>query len=108
MIEYEIVKNKKLASCLVNEATCRKRFGAEIANSLIRLIGQLSKILDMRELYGLPGRFHRLRHLPLDNVYSITLKHPFRCIMRLDVASSTITIEEVCDYHGHYEKLFRK
>ena len=104
----KIVKNRKLASSLVNEATCRKRFGTEVANSLFRLIGQLSKIIDMRELYRLPGRFHQLRHLPVDHVYSITLKHPFRCIMRLDMAASTITLEDVCDYHGHYEKLFRR
>lgn len=104
----KIEKNKKLASSLVNEATCRKRFGREIAKSLFRLISQLSKIIDIRQLYMLPGRFHRLRHLPVDNVYSITLKHPFRCIMRLDMAASTITIDEVCDYHGHYEKLYRK
>lgn len=103
-----IEKNKKIASNLVNEATCRKKYGSEIANSLFRLIGQLSKVIDIRELYRLPGRFHPLRHLPVANVYSITLKHPFRCIMRLDVAASTITIEDVCDYHGHYEKLFRR
>ena len=104
----KIEKNKKLASSLANEATCRKRFGREIASSLFRLIGQLNKIIDMRELYKLPGRFHRLRHLPIGNIYAVTLKHPFRCIMRVDVAASTITLEEVCDYHGHYEKLFRK
>lgn len=104
----KIEKNKKLASCLINEATCKKEFGKEIANALFRLIRELRKIVDTRQLSNLPGRFHRLRHLPVDNIYAVTLKHPFRCIMRLDVVASTITLEDVCDYHGHYEKLFRK
>ena len=104
----KIIKNKKLTGCLENEATCRKKLGKEIADSLFRLMSQLRKIVDVRQLFELPGNFHRLRHLPIDNVYAVTLKHPFRCVMRLDVASSTITIEKVCDYHGHYEKLFRK
>lgn len=100
--------NKKLESSLVNEATCRQRFGKAIAKSLFRLISLLGRVMDIRQLYCLPGHFHRLGHLPMGNIYSITLRHPFRCIMRVDVAASTITLEDVCDYHGHYEKLFRK
>lgn len=104
----KIEKNKKLSGCLVSEATCRKRFGKEIAASLFKLIKQLGEIINLKQLSGLPGRFHRLKYLPVDNIYAITLKHPFRCIMRLDIAASTITIEDICDYHGHYGKLFRK
>ena len=104
----KIETNKKLARCIDDEATCRKMFGKEITSSLFRLIRLLSKIMNTRQLYNLPGRFHRLSHLPIDNIYAVTLKHPFRCIMRLDIATSTITLEQVCDYHGHYEKLYRK
>ncbi len=104
----KIKKNKKLANILIDEAVCKKRYGEEIANALLRLIGKLAEIVDARQLFNLPGRFHRLRYLPADNIYAVTLKHPFRCVMRLDVATSTITLEDVCDYHGHYQKLFRK
>ena len=103
-----IVNSKKLAGCLVNEATCRKKLGKEIADSLFKLMNRLRKIVDVRQLFELPGNFHRLRHLPIDNVYAVTLKHPFRCIMRLDTTTSTVTIEQVCDYHGRFEKLYRK
>lgn len=103
-----IAKNKKLANCLTNPAACKKKYGKEIASSLFKLIEQLSKVVDVRQLSELPGCFHRLSHLPVDNVYAVTLRHPFRCIMSLDVATSTITLEQVCDYHGHYEKLYRK
>lgn len=103
-----ILKNKKLTRCLANEATCRKKYGKEITTSLFKLIEQLSKVVDVRQLFELPGCFHRLSHLPVDNVYAVTLRHPFRCIMSLDAATSTITLEQVCDYHGHYEKFYRK
>lgn len=98
----------KLSSCLVSEATCRKRFGKEITASLFRLIRLLSEVVDIRQLFSIPGHFHRLKHLPEDNVYAITLKHPFRCVMKLDIAASTITLEDICDYHGHSGKMFRK
>ncbi len=104
----KIKKAKKLASNLMDEAACKKRYGEEIANALLRLIGKLTEIVDARQLFDLPGRFHRLRYLPADNIYAVTLKHPFRCVMRLDVATSTIILEDVCDYHGRYQKLFRK
>ena len=104
----KIKKNKKLSGCLVSEATCRKRFGKEIAASLFKLIKQLGKIVNMKQLFELPGHFHRLNYLPVGGIYAVTLKHPFRCIMRLDIAASTITIEDICDYQGHYGKLFRK
>lgn len=98
----------KLSSCLVSEATCRKRFGKEIAASLFRLIRLLSEVVDIRQLFSIPGHFHRLKHLPEDNIYAVTLKHPFRCVMRIDVATSTIILEDICDYHGHSGKMFRK
>lgn len=104
----KIVNAKKLSSCLVSEAACRKRFGKEIAASLFRLIRLLSEVIDIRQLFCLPGHFHRLKHLPEDNIYAVKLKHPFSCVMRLDNAASTITLEDICDYHGHIEKLFRK
>ena len=59
-----IVNSKKLAGCLVNEATCRKKLGKEIADSLFKLMNRLRKIVDVRQLFELPGNFHRLRHLP--------------------------------------------
>ena len=98
----------KLSSCLVSEATCRKRFGKEIAASFFRLIRLLSEVIDIRQLFCLLGHFHRLKHLPEDNIYAVTLKHPFRCVMRIDVAASTIILEDICDYHGHSGKMFRK
>ncbi len=101
-----IVKNKKLASCLTNEATCQKKYGKEITSSLFKLIEQLSKVADVRQLFELPGCFHKLSRLHVDNLYSVTLRHPFRCIMSLDAATSTITLEQVCDYHVHYEKFY--
>ena len=67
----------KLSSCLVSEATCRKRFGKEITASLFRLIRLLSEVVDIRQLFSIPGHFHRLKHLPEDNIYAVTLKHPF-------------------------------
>lgn len=72
----KIANSKKLAGCLVNEATCRKKLGKEIADSLFKLMNQLRKIVDVKQLFELPGNFHRLRHLPIDNVYAVTLKHP--------------------------------
>ena len=98
----------KLTSCLFSEATCRKRFGKEITASLFRLIRLLSEVVDIRQLFSIPGHFHRLKHLPEDNIYAVTLKHPFRCVMRIDVAASTIILEDICDYHGHSGKMFRK
>lgn len=98
----------KLSSCLVSEATCRKRFGKEITASLFRLIRLLSEVVDIRQLFSIPGHFHRLKHLPEDNIYAVTLKHPFRCVMRIDVTASTIILEDICDYHGHSGKMFRK
>lgn len=53
-----IVNSKKLAGCLVNEATCRKKLGKEIADSLFKLMNQLRKIVDVRQLFELPGNFH--------------------------------------------------
>lgn len=98
----------KLSSSLVSEATCRKRFGKEITASLFRLIRLLSEVVDIRQLFSIPGHFHRLKHLPEDNIYAVTLKHPFRCVMRIDVTASTIILEDICDYHGHSGKMFRK
>lgn len=104
----KVVKSRKIARSLQNVNSCKRVYGKEIAMSIFELIHQLEMIFDYRQLWQLPGNFHRLSHLPFSNLFSITLKHPFRCIMRLDVAASTITLEKVCDYHGHYEKLFRK
>ena len=46
----KIANSKKLAGCLVNEATCRKKLGKEIADSLFKLMNQLRKIVDVRQL----------------------------------------------------------
>ena len=43
----KIANSKKLAGCLENEATCRKKLGKEIADSLFKLMNQLRKIVDV-------------------------------------------------------------
>ena len=55
----KIANSKKLAGCLVNEATCRKKLGKEIADSLFKLMNQLRKIVDVRQLFELPGNWRR-------------------------------------------------
>ena len=104
----KIANSKKLEGCIENEATCRKKLGKEIADSLFKLMNRLRNIVDVRQLFELPGNFHRLRHLPIDNVYAVTLKHPLRCIVRLYITTSIFTIERGGDYHGRFEKLYRK
>ncbi len=47
----KIKKAKKLASILMNEAACKKRYGEEIANALLRLIGKLTEIVAQFNFY---------------------------------------------------------
>lgn len=103
-----LVKSKKLAYSLQSKALCQRQFGKNMATSIFLLIKQLEDVEDFRQLWLLPGNFHKLRHLPKDDMFSITLRQPYRCVMHVDIASSTITLEDICDYHGVYQKLFRK
>lgn len=103
-IEY----NKKLARCLQSVDTCQKKYGAQITKLLFRLINELKCVKNFKQLWTLQGNFHSLKYLPFEHIYSITLKHPYRCVMSLNIKANTITLVEVLDYHGKIEKLLRQ
>lgn len=103
----KIELNKKIARNLRSWEVCKRRYGKEIAKLLYDLIGQIRKASNFQQLRSLRGNFHRLLHLPVEHIYSVTLKQPYRCVMRVDIPTSTVTLEQIVDYHGKFEKLYR-
>lgn len=99
--------NKKIARNFRNWETCKRRYGKEIATLMYDLIKQIGRASNFQQLRMLRGNFHRLAHLPVEHIYSVTLKQPYRCVMRVDIPSSTVTLEQIVDYHGKFEKLYR-
>lgn len=77
------------------------------SSSLKRRYGQMSKKVeimfeyfksaDYTQLMSLPGNPHPIKYAGQD-VYAITVKHPFRCVFKID--GQTLTILGVVDYHG--------
>lgn len=103
----KILYNKKLARSLQSMETCKKKYGKDIALLIHKLIQQLKQVTNFQQLRKLKGHFHRLGHLPIENIYAVTLRQPYRCLLYIDKASCTVTIDQIVDYHGKIEKLYK-
>ena len=76
----------------------QRKYGG-LAKKLSVLVGNLLNC-DRLGVMSLPGRPHPLKYWG-DSVYSITLKHPFRCVFRISDCQECVTILDVVDYHHH-------
>ncbi len=102
-----IIYNKKLARSLQSMEACKKKYGKDIAILIHKLIQKLKQVTNFQQLRRLKGHFHRLGHLPIKNIYAVTLRQPYRCLLHIDIASCTVTIDQIVDYHGKIEKLYK-
>lgn len=87
-------KKQQLKELLENGEGLKRKYG-HLAKPINKLIDKI-KTLNRKDLYVLPG-FHELKE-QAKGVYAITIKHPFRLVMR--VTPESVLILDIVDYHG--------
>lgn len=93
----KVTSNRKLAKVLASEKKVRKHFG-EMADAVMDVLAKIKAVKAFKDLWKLPGNFHPIKYA-VANVFSITLKHPFRMVMSFDKLTDTLTILAIEDYH---------
>ncbi len=97
-----ILSSTPLSVIISSEKKARKKLGAQY-KKFMALIRRLEEI-SAKEIFSLSGNPHRLSFQPKDLI-SVTLVHPFRCILR--VTGETVTLVEITNYHDHGLKQYK-
>lgn len=81
----------------------QKRFGS-LSKKLILVVENLMKT-RRADMMQIPGHPHYLRKYRNREIFSITVKHPFRCIFKVEPSGEFVTILNVVDYHNHEHRI---
>lgn len=94
-----ILFEKKIEKHLSSHRVIQRKFG-RMSDVIEKLLDSIHKLTDYRQLWNLPGKFHELKY-QADNVYAVTLKHPYRLVMRLEEDHQSVHILDIVDYHDN-------
>jgi len=105
--------SSKLKKQCDSAALCRQTFGEDRSKALMRRLGQIKAANCVADLFGLPGRYHRLRE-DRDGQFAAAISANFRIIFVPDhepipkrednsIDLSRVTAVQIIgmeDYHG--------
>ena len=93
-------RTKDLETVLNNKTACQKQYGSNLTASVMKKLKQIASASSLAQLRSIPGHFHELKY-QAKNVFSLTLRHPYRLIMAPTDDYKAITVLAVEDYHNH-------
>lgn len=94
-----ILLSNKISKSLSSTSKINQKFG-ELAKPIITKLNLIKSISDSRQLWNMPGSFHELK-FQSEGTYAVTLKHPYRLVMRLSDDRQSVCILDVVDYHDN-------
>lgn len=94
------IKDKKLKAALEDKATCKRRYGMEMAQKLMTRMGALTAakaLVDFWPPMRGPERCHELTG-NLAGQFSMDLKHPYRLLL------VPTDVQDKADFHDEKER----
>lgn len=94
-----IIYENKISKSFSSTRKINQKYG-ELAKPIISRLNLIKSISDYRNLWNMPGNFHELK-FQSEGTYAVTLKHPYRLVMRLSDDRQSVYILDVVDYHDN-------